>query len=107
MPDCDPSLLSAENLDRSSPDLWPERVPGVSGYTHLHFPELAKSRSSILDEKPTSKEDLDRMKYYSGLNNFDFVVQLKKLYDRSYALGIDESKEMTRGKYLNIFEQNK
>lgn len=43
----------------------------------------------------------------SHLNRYEFVIELKKLYDLCYNLGLDESKEMTRGKYLNILETSK
>jgi len=30
------------------------------------------------------------------------VTEVKKLYDAAYQLGCEESKEMTRGKYLKV-----
>ena len=33
--------------------------------------------------------------------------EVKRLHDIAYELGIQERKEMTRGKYLNIFRQKK
>ncbi|KAI5701208.1 protein lin-52 homolog [Diaphorina citri] len=104
MPDIDSSLLSLENLDRSSPELWPESIPGVSGFNHYHSTDQFKS---LLDDQLTSKEDLDLLRYLSHLNRYEFVIELKKLYDQCYNLGLDESKEMTRGKYLNILETSK
>lgn len=32
--------------------------------------------------------------------------ELRKLYDLAYRLGVQEAKEMTRGKYLNVFGTN-
>ena len=34
------------------------------------------------------------------------VKELKKLHDQAYQLGVQEAKEMSRGKYLNIFGSN-
>lgn len=31
------------------------------------------------------------------------IAEIKGLYDEGYQLGLDEGKEITRGKYLNIF----
>ena len=31
------------------------------------------------------------------------IAEIKRLYDEGYQLGLDEGKEITRGKYLNIF----
>jgi len=33
------------------------------------------------------------------------IAEVRRLHDRAYELGIDERKEMTRGKYLNIFKR--
>jgi len=32
------------------------------------------------------------------------ISEVKKLHDLAYQLGLEEAKEMTRGKYLNIFK---
>lgn len=32
------------------------------------------------------------------------IAEVKKLHDLAYQLGLEEAKEMTRGKYLNIFK---
>lgn len=34
------------------------------------------------------------------------VNELKRIHDQAYQLGVQEAKEMTRGKYLNIFGAN-
>jgi protein lin-52 len=34
------------------------------------------------------------------------ITEIKRLYDEGYQLGLDEGKEITRGKYLNIFAKN-
>ncbi len=33
--------------------------------------------------------------------------EVKRLHDVAYELGIEERKEMTRGKYLNIFKKRR
>lgn len=35
-----------------------------------------------------------------------FIGKVKELHDIAYQLGVEESKEVTRGKYLNIFNNN-
>lgn len=32
------------------------------------------------------------------------IKEVKKLHDMAYELGVEEAREMTRGKYLNIFK---
>ena len=34
------------------------------------------------------------------------MTEIKRLYDEGYQLGVEEAKEVTRGKYLNIFTAN-
>lgn len=34
-------------------------------------------------------------------------MKVKELHDTAYKLGVEESKEMTRGKYLDIFGKSK
>jgi protein lin-52 len=38
-----------------------------------------------------------------ALSNTGLIAEIKKLYDQAYQLGLQESKEMTHGKYLNVF----
>lgn len=42
-----------------------------------------------------------------ALSTNGIIAEVKKLYDQAYQLGVQESKEMTRGKYLNIFTSNR
>lgn len=41
-----------------------------------------------------------------ALSQAGLISEIKKLYDQAYQLGVEEAREMTRGKYLNIFSQN-
>ncbi|XP_049848059.1 protein lin-52 homolog isoform X2 [Schistocerca gregaria] len=34
MSELDENLLSMENLDRASPELWPEKIPGMSNFVN-------------------------------------------------------------------------
>lgn len=42
-----------------------------------------------------------------ALSSNGIIAEVKKLYDQAYQLGVQEAKEMTRGKYLNIFTSNR
>lgn len=35
------------------------------------------------------------------------IKEIQRLYDEAYQLGVSEAKEMTRGKYLGIFNNAK
>lgn len=38
-----------------------------------------------------------------ALSHAGLIAEVRKLYDQVYQLGVEEAREMTRGKYLNIF----
>lgn len=42
-----------------------------------------------------------------ALSQAGLIAEIKKLYDQAYQLGVEEAREMTRGKYLNIFQNRK
>ncbi|XP_061824958.1 protein lin-52 homolog [Nerophis lumbriciformis] len=103
--DFETSLLSFENLDRASPDLWPEQLPGVA--------EFATScKNPITDSPPKwmaelESEDIEMLKELGALTTANLMEKVKGLQNLAYQLGLEESREMTRGKFLNILERPK
>ncbi|XP_055688194.1 protein lin-52 homolog [Lutzomyia longipalpis] len=93
-------LMSMENLDRNSPELWPEKIPGVTD-----FISSKNSRDSVSPTPPRglTSEDIAAMHKLGELTPTALAMDLKRIYDQAYQLGVQEAKEMTRGKYLNIF----
>ncbi|KAK6625769.1 hypothetical protein RUM43_006068 [Polyplax serrata] len=92
------SLLSMEELDRTSPELWPEQIPGVSEYLATTT-SFGKGQNWM---KGLDNDDKAFLIYLSKLTPSGLVSEVKKLYDTAYQLGCEESKEMTRGKYLKV-----
>ncbi|XP_054260971.1 protein lin-52 homolog isoform X3 [Macrosteles quadrilineatus] len=88
----DQSLLSLEKLDRSSPELWPES-------TQNNLPQPWN--------RPLDDEDKQLLRYYGTLSVTNLIAEVKHLHDIAYKLGLEEAKEMTRGKYLNILEKRR
>ncbi|XP_047345889.1 protein lin-52 homolog isoform X4 [Vespa velutina] len=90
------SLMSLEKLDRASPDLWPEQttdeVPGVNEFVAQNSPQLEPATWA----SGLTADDLNQL--------HRLISEVKKLHDLAYQLGMEEAKEMTRGKYLNIFK---
>ncbi|GFG38493.1 hypothetical protein Cfor_02379 [Coptotermes formosanus] len=95
----DESLFSLEKLDRTSPELWPEQIPGVSQFVSLQTltPHAPQPWTRNLDQ-----DDINLLHQFGSLTASGLIAEVKKLYDVAYQLGLDEAKEMTRGKYLNI-----
>ncbi|KPJ20238.1 Protein lin-52-like [Papilio machaon] len=96
------SLLSLEKLDRASPELWPEQIPGVS-----EFASLQNVEQSPPSWKGLTKEDYAHMRQLGSLTTSGLIMEVKRLHDVAYQLGLEEAKEMTRGKYLNIFKSRR
>ncbi|XP_046664957.1 protein lin-52 homolog isoform X1 [Homalodisca vitripennis] len=101
----DESLLSLEKLDRTSPELWPEQIPGVSEYMYLNT--TAQNNLPQPWARPLDQEDVNLLTYYGTLSVTTLIAEVKRLHDIAYRLGLEEAKEMTRGKYLNILEKRK
>ncbi|XP_049875256.1 protein lin-52 homolog [Pectinophora gossypiella] len=95
------SLLSLEKLDRASPELWPEQIPGVSEFA----PQHNANQSPPSWNRGLTKEDISYMQRLGLLSTSGLIMEVKKLHDLAYQLGLEEAKEMTRGKYLNIFSR--
>jgi len=101
MADLDQSLLSLERLDRASPDLWPEQIPGVSEFAALTSPEATPPKwMSELE-----KDDMDMLQEFGSLTTSQLLEKVRGLQNLAYQLGLDEAREMTRGKFLNILER--
>lgn len=132
--DLETSLLALEKLDRASPDLWPDHskknnllqsfcefcqtwpvyllcslvpVPGVSQFAPLETPHDSPANlasNNVL--AGLTQDDLGTINQLGGLPVTTILNEVKRLHDVAYELGIEERKEMTRGKYLNIFKKN-
>ncbi|CAH0385562.1 unnamed protein product [Bemisia tabaci] len=96
-------LLSLEKLDRTSPELWPEQIPGVTAFARENtIPQNVQKNWN----QPFTQEEQSLLCYYSSLSKDAMDAELKKLHEIAYNLGIEEAKEMTRGKYLKILNSD-
>jgi len=99
------SLQALERLDRSSPDLWPDQIPGV----HQFLPTTPGpgQGEEVQGEylQNLSREDLETLMQLGGLSVPQLMGEVKRLQNIAYQLGQEETKEMTRGKYLNILRK--
>lgn len=58
------------------------------------------------NEKGINQDDIRRIYQLGSLPKIEIVAEIRRLYDEAYQLGVEEGKEITRGKYLNIFTSN-
>ncbi|GBP23511.1 Protein lin-52 homolog [Eumeta japonica] len=103
LPNWEESLLSLEKLDRTSPEIWPEPIPGISGFAPLQDPKEVPPPW----HRGLSNDDIAYMQQLGTLSTTSLIMEVKKLHDLAYQLGLEEAKEMTRGKYLNIFSSKR
>nr|AIU94799.1 hypothetical protein [Phragmatopoma lapidosa] len=103
----DQSLISFERLDRSSPDLWPEQIPGVSEFAAFSPPAQIRAPSPEKWMNGLEKEDIDMLQELGSLTTAQLAEKVKGLRNKAYQLGLEEAKEMTRGKFLNILDCKK
>lgn len=100
--DLETSLLALEKLDRASPDLWPDQIPGVSQFIPLETPNNSPQVNVLQGLTP---DDLATIHQLGNLPVFSLLEEVKRLQNIAYQLGLEERKEMTRGKYLNILRK--
>ncbi|XP_034119672.1 protein lin-52 homolog [Drosophila albomicans] len=97
-------LTSTETL-RESPVQWPERFPGMEEFlslseTPIHTPSIDPAQ--LLTS--TNKTALNK---FARMPPDQLIDKIKAMHDEIYKLGILESKEMTRGKLLGIFDRDR
>lgn len=103
--DLETSLLSFEKLDRASPDLWPEQLPGVAEFAASFKSPIASSPPKWMAE--LEHDDMDMLKELGSLTIANLMEKVRGLQNLAYQLGLEETREMTRGKFLNILERPK
>ncbi|XP_058847973.1 protein lin-52 homolog isoform X1 [Acipenser ruthenus] len=103
--DFETSLLSFEKLDRASPDLWPEQLPGVAEFAASFKSPITNSPPKWMAE--LENDDIEMLKELGSLTTANLMEKVKGLQNLAYQLGLEESREMTRGKFLNILEKPK
>ncbi|KAL2303766.1 hypothetical protein Nmel_009045 [Mimus melanotis] len=111
--DLEASLLSFEKLDRASPDLWPEQLPGVAEFAASFKSPITSSPPKWMAE--LENDDIDMLKELGSLTTANLMEKVRGLQNLAYQLGLDELWKPERIKecvgidmrrYLCIEEQN-
>ena len=98
------TLLTDERLDLS---LSTESFPGISKYSqekeiNYKIEQQREIWNSMLDH-----DDLKTIWKLSKMTKSQLLLRVKDFNDFAYILGLEETKEMNRGKLLNILKKNK
>lgn len=117
-------LISMETL-RESPVQWPERFPGIDEFltmsdTPIHTPSRDNTQNFTSADMAKINRKLSSGWPQTGfihcsvfciilelasLTPEQLIDKIKSMHDEIYQLGVRESKEMTRGKLLGIFDR--
>ncbi|XP_066884202.1 protein lin-52 homolog isoform X2 [Kogia breviceps] len=87
--DLEASLLSFEKLDRASPDLWPEQLPGVAEFAASFKSPITSSPPKWMAE--IERDDIDMLKELGSLTTANLMEKVRGLQNLAYQLGLDES----------------
>ncbi|XP_074655933.1 protein lin-52 homolog isoform X2 [Tubulanus polymorphus] len=90
---------------RASPDLWPEQIPGVAEFAAIKSPNGNSETPKWMAE--LEKEDIDMLQEFGSLTLSQLLDKVRELQNLAYQLGLEEAREMTRGKFLAILEKPK
>jgi len=97
--DLDQSLISFERLDRNSPELWPEQIPGVSDFAYNITAQASTPPRWLA---AVEKESPDMLQEFGSLSPSQLLEKVRGLQELAFQLGLEEAHEMVRGKFLNI-----
>ncbi|KAG8514372.1 Protein lin-52, partial [Galemys pyrenaicus] len=86
--DLEASLLSFEKLDRASPDLWPEQLPGVAEFAASFKSPITSSPPKWMAE--IERDDIDMLKELGSLTTANLMEKVRGLQNLAYQLGLDE-----------------
>ncbi|KAM9653280.1 protein lin-52 homolog isoform 5-T5 [Morphnus guianensis] len=89
--DLEASLLSFEKLDRASPDLWPEQLPGVAEFAASFKSPITSSPPKWMAE--LENDDIDMLKELGSLTTANLMEKVRGLQNLAYQLGLDESQD--------------
>lgn len=97
------NLDCPERLEAASPELWPETVPGVSGFARcLQGPASVGSGLSSRFRTELGAEDIRLVNELGQLSADSLVEHIKALQGNAYQLGVEEAKQLSRGKFLQV-----
>ncbi|TRY55371.1 hypothetical protein DNTS_034399 [Danionella cerebrum] len=71
----------------------------------IYFQPITNSPPKWMAE--LESEDVEMLKELGSLTTANLMEKVKGLQNLAYQLGLEESREMTRGKFLNILERPK
>ncbi|EPB80690.1 hypothetical protein ANCCEY_00258 [Ancylostoma ceylanicum] len=104
-------LTCPESLQRApSPVLFPENVPGAGKHNTEHDIQHTTLQGMFTNKQKNFRTDLspDDVKLVNELGRLtpdQLAEYIKNVQNTAYSLGIDEARQFSRGKMLQIFKR--
>ena len=84
---------------------WKIQVPGFREFVS-NTPQLLESNKEVPEWlNGLDQEDVDLLWSLGRLSSGQILEKIKELYNLAFELDIEEEKEMTRGKFLEVLER--
>ncbi|WKY03329.1 hypothetical protein Q1695_004792 [Nippostrongylus brasiliensis] len=97
-------LTCPESLQRApSPVLFPENVPGAAKHNTEHDGMLPNKQKSFRTD--LSPDDVKLVNELGRLAPDQLAEYIKNVQNTAYSLGIEEARQFSRGKMLQIFSR--
>ncbi|ETN80070.1 hypothetical protein RB195_003364 [Necator americanus] len=97
-------LTCAESLQRApSPILFPENVPGAGKHNTEHDGMFTNKQKNFRTD--LSPDDVKLVNELGRLTPDQLAEYIKNVQNTAYTLGIDEARQFSRGKMLQIFKR--
>ena len=77
-------------------------VPGVTEFLANSSPPLFDNTKTPEWLKDLDQDDINMLHGFGSLTASALLEKVKELQNLAYQLGLEESREMTRGKFLNV-----
>ncbi|KAG5897145.1 hypothetical protein JTB14_020874 [Gonioctena quinquepunctata] len=90
--DLGPSLLSMENLDRTSPELWPEKIPGVTEFINS-FQSTPQNATKLPYSREFTHDDENYLHQLASLSTSGLIGKSERTPRYCLSTGIGNPKK--------------
>ncbi|KAH7730694.1 lin-52 [Aphelenchoides avenae] len=99
------SLLCTERIDRASPEIFKETVPGAWDFNKETTPLIAGTKPSAKFKTELDPDDVKLVNELGQLSPDQLMEYVRNLQNNAYILGDEEARQFTRAKTLKIFDK--
>jgi len=84
-----------------------DQIPIITAPAHIGQTDVEiSSEDQLKSAERLDPEDINLLHQFGSLTSSSLVEEVKKLQNIAYQLGLEEAKEMTRGKLLHVLDES-